>query len=167
MFDGCEIDGVRIRDIAGTPGPKGDKGDTGDQGTPGAQGGPSPMTVKVFDTVTLTNSPATVREILGSTAYRVKLDLTGFTQYRATMWVATQGVSAGDVHFEGSADGTNFGDLDAAATEISVYGTGSKDTGWKTIQVAYRADNVFIRMMEKDGDGVSDPIIRQVLLMFK
>jgi hypothetical protein len=83
------------------------------------------------------------------------------------MRVATQGVAAGVVHLEASTDGTNFADLDAAGTTMSLYGVGGKDTGWKDLQAAYRADNITIRMMESGGDGTADPVIRQVLLMFK
>jgi hypothetical protein len=126
-----------------------------------------PMMVKLFDTITLTNSPATVREILNSATYRVKLDLTGFSQYRFIFWLATQGTAGADLHLEGSADGTNFADLDAAASELSMYGVGSKDTGWKDIAANFKADNIFIRIMEKDGDGAADPVIRQVFVMFK
>ncbi len=126
-----------------------------------------PMVVKMFDTLTMTNSPSSAREILNSATYRLLIDLAGFTQYRCTMRVATQGVAAGVVHLEGSTDGTNFADLDAAGTTLSVYGVGPKDTGWLTLAAGYRANNVTLRMMESGGDGAADPIIRQVILMFK
>lgn len=141
---GCEIDGVSVGSIT-----------------------PKPTMVNMFNTLTLTNSPVAVREILNSATYRMKLNLTGYTQYRCTLWVAVTGNTGADVHFEASTDGTNFADLDAAGTEIAIQPVGSRDTGWLTIQEAYRTDNVFIRMMEKDGNAALDPIIRQVVLMFR
>jgi len=151
----------------GAAGAQGEPGPQGIQGIQGVAGSTGPFAVSLFTTLTLTNSPSSVREILNSATYRLLLDLAGYTQYRCTMRVATQGVAAGVVHFEASTDGTNFADLDAAGTTMSLYGVGQKDTGWRDMQAAYCANNITIRMMESGGDGAADPIIRQVVLMFK
>lgn len=131
-------------------------------------GGSSMLVVPFTDTITLTNSPLAVREILGQTSWRLKLDLGAFTQYRIVMNVQTAGAVNADVALQGSTDGTNFGALDGSAgPEIAIGTTGAKDSGWVTLAAAYRGANIFIRMREKDGDGVLDPILRQVLIMFK
>lgn len=123
--------------------------------------------IMFMNTITLTNSPLAVREIAGSTSWRVKLDLDAFTMFRAVMNVATAGAAGADVHFEGSTDGTNFTDLNGAGgPEIAINSTGAKDTGWAVLAPALRAENVYVRMMEKDGDGVADPVLRQVYIMF-
>jgi hypothetical protein len=126
------------------------------------------LVVSFSDTITLTNSPANVREILNVTSYRLKLDLSSFTQFRVVLNVQTAGAAGADVHFEGSADGTNWYDLDNnGGPEIAINPAGAKDTGWQTLYATLRADNVLVRMMEKDGNGSTDPILRQVLVMFK
>jgi hypothetical protein len=126
------------------------------------------IVIPFTDTITLTNSPLAVREILAQTSWRLKIDLTGFQYYRVNLNVQTAGAANSDVHFEGSLDGTAWLDLDASGvTEIALSPTGAKDTGWKLLRSAYRVNSVFIRMMEKDGDGVLDPILRQILLSFK
>jgi hypothetical protein len=79
----------------------------------------------------------------------------------------TAGAATGVVKFQGSTDGTNFGDLDASGTTLTLNPVGEKNTGWLTLAEAYRADNVRIRMIESGGDGAADPLIRQVLVLFK
>jgi hypothetical protein len=126
------------------------------------------MTVPFADTLTLTNSPANEREILNVTSYRLKLDLANFTRFRAVLNVQTAGAANADVHFEGGTDGTNFADMGAdGGPEIALAPTGAKDTGWVSLRESLRTNSVFVRMREKDGDGAADPIIRQILLMFK
>ena len=120
--------------------------------------------VSFTDTITLTNSPLAVREILAQTSWRLKLDLSGASRIRVTLNVQTIGATNSDVHLEGSVDGSNWIDL---SPEIAIGTTGSKDTGWSVIPAALRVDNVLVRMMEKDGDGVADPILRQVLIHVK
>lgn len=140
MQDGCEIDGIRVKNT----GPR--------------------IVVSFSDTITLTNSPAVEREVLNVTSYRLKLDLSPFVSCRAVLNVQTAGAANADVHFEGSADGSNWYDM---TPEIAINPTGAKDTGWQELNAILRADNVLVRMREKDGDGALDPILRQVLLMFK
>jgi hypothetical protein len=165
--DGQDTSVVRPSDwnaehvIDGIVGGKGEKGDTG-------PAGPTLMTVSFSDTLTLTNSPANEREILGLTSYRLKLDLANFTYFRAVLNVQTKGATNADVHFEGGTDGTNFADMGAdGGPEIAIGATGAQDTGWVSLRASLRANSVFIRMQEKDGDGTADPVVRQILLMFK
>ena len=100
--------------------------------------------------------------------YRLLLDLTGFTQYRATLRVATQGAVNSDLRFQGSTDDVTFANLDGSTgPEIAIGSVGEKNTGWVTLAAPYRTNNVRIRVMGKDGDGVADPVVRQVMLHFK
>lgn len=124
--------------------------------------------VSFANTITLTNSPLADREILGVTSYRLKLDLSGMSQFRCTLNVQTAGVANADVRFQGAVNGGAFSNLDGSnGPEIAIASTGAKDTGWLTLAPAFRAENVSIRMMEKDGDGAADPVLRQVILMFR
>ena len=145
-------------------------GATGPQGPAGADGAPGPTYLAVpfySGTLTLTNMPLADTE-LPATHYRLMLDLTNFTQYRATLRCATQGASGSDLRFQGSTDDTNFGNLDGSAgPEIVLTATGEKDTGWVTLDPAYRTTSVRIRCMGKDGNGTADPVVRQIMLHFK
>lgn len=154
----------------GAQGPQGIQGIQGEQGPQGVQGpaGNTYLAVPFYSgTVTLTNMPLADTE-LPATNYRLKLDLTGFTQFRVTARVATQGTANSDIRFQGSTDDSSFGNLDGSAgPEIALFGTGEKDTGWQTLSASYRATNIRIRMMGKDGDGAIDPVLRQAMLHFK
>lgn len=139
-------------------------GATGPAGPPGNTYLAVPF---ISGTVTLTNMSLADTE-LPAVNYRIKLDLTGFTQFRATARVQTQGSANSDIRFQGSLDNSSFGNLDGSAgPEIAMFGTGEKDTGWQSLSATYRANDVRIRMMGKDGDGAADPVLRQVTLHFK
>jgi hypothetical protein len=154
----------------GPQGPAGEQGEQGIQGVQGIQGpaGSAYVSVPFFSgTVTLTNMALADTE-LPAVQYRLKLDLTGFTQFRATCRVATQGATNSDIRFQGSLDDSSYSNLDGGAgPEIALFGTGEKDTGWVTLAAGFRAANVRVRMMGKDGDGTADPVVRQIVLHFK
>ena len=153
--------------IQGEAGPAGPKGDTGSTGQAGPAGNTYLALPFYSGTVTLTNMTLADAEI-PATQYRLKLDLIGFTQYRATCRVATQGSTNSDIRFQGSTDDSSFSNLDGGAgPELALFGTGEKDTGWVTLAVGFRASNIRIRMMGKDGDGAADPVVRQIVLHFK
>lgn len=128
--------------------------------------------VKVFipfqpGTVTLTNMALADAE-LPTTNYRVKCDLLGFTQFRVTFRVATAGATNSDLRFQYSLNDSAFTNLDGTnGPEVAINTTGQKDTGWVSLHAAARVNDVYIRMMGKDGDGAADPVIRQVIIHFK
>lgn len=171
-----DVGGEWVEGAAGPQGEIGPAGPAGEDGSDGAQGpqgiqGPAGNTYLAVPflsgTVTLTNMALADTE-LPATHYRLKLDLTGFTQYRATMRVATQGSTNSDVRFQGSTNDSVFGNLDGGSgPEVALFGTGEKDSGWQPLSVAYRAADIRIRMMGKDGDGAADPVVRQIVLHFK
>jgi len=148
--------------VQGSPGPAGNDGANGTNGVS--------RIVAPFlpGTTTFTNMPLADTE-LPAANYRVLLDLTGCTEYRASLRVATVGSVNADVRFQGSLDDSVFGNLDGSTgPEIgSLNSLGQKTTGWVTLAAQYRADNVRIRMMGKDGDGALDPVLRQITLQFR
>jgi hypothetical protein len=150
--------------IQGAEGPEGPAGETG----PAGPAGNTYLAVPFLSgTFTLTNMALADTE-LPAVNYRLKLDLTGFTQFRATCRVATQGATNSDIRFQGSLDDSSYSNLDGGAgPELALFGTGEKDTGWVTLAVGFRAANVRVRMMGKDGDGTADPVVRQIVLHFK
>jgi len=150
---------------------KGDKSYYLDNGVLRSAGGDASariLTIPFYSgTVTLTNMAAADSE-LPTTQYRLLLDLLGFTQFRATMRVATAGSTNSDLRFQYSLNDSVFTNLDGSAgPELPIATTGSKDTGWVGINSLARVNNVYIRMMGKEGDGVADPVLRQIMLHFK
>ena len=122
----------------------------------------------MFNTITLTNTPAGDREAGNVTSYRLFLDLTGFSQIRCTLRVQTAGYSGCDIRLQGSLNDSSFSNLDGSnGPEIAIDSTGLKDSGWVTLNPIFRRENVSIRLVAKDGDGTADPIIRQVIIMFR
>ena len=120
----------------------------------------------LISTTTLTNMLAADTE-LPATQYRLKLDLLPYGSYRTTFRVATQGTTNAKLRFQYSSDDSSYADLDAAVTNVSVYGTGQKDSGWLNMAAGAKISNCYIRMMGCSGDGVADPVVRQVHLHFK
>lgn len=167
----CLAEGTTWRKVTGAwqewTGEVGPQGPPGEDGSDGAPGNTYLAVPFLSGTVTLTNMALADTE-LPATHYRLKLDLTGFTQFRVTARVATQGSANSDIRFQGSTDDSSFGSLDGSnGPELALFGVGEKDTGWQPLAVAYRAANIRIRMMGKDGDGAADPVVRQVVLHFK
>lgn len=118
-------------------------------------------------TLTLTNMTLADAE-LPTTQYRVKCDLAGFSQFRVTFRVATVGSANSDLRFQYSLNDTAFTNLDGSnGPEIQINTLGQKDTGWILLNAAARVNDVYIRMMGKDGDGAADPVVRQIIMHFK
>jgi hypothetical protein len=118
-------------------------------------------------TNTLTNMLLADTE-LPATHWRQKLDLTGFTQFRITCRVATQGTANSDIRVQYSTDDSSFANLDGSGgPEIALFGAGQKDTGWVALAAGAIGDNRWLRVMGKDGDGAADPVVRQLQIAFR
>ena len=155
----------------GAQGPQGIQGIQGPAGADGAQGpagASSPLCLPIVaGTVTLTNQAAADTE-LPATFYRVKVDLAGYTEFRVVAQAAVIGASGADLRLQGSTDNSTFGNLDGASgPEIDLTATGEKDSGWVSLAAAYRADNIRLRMIGKQGNSTADPVIRQLFVYFK
>src|SRR3990167_7760032 len=147
-----------IQGVQGIQGIQGIQGPQGPAGNDGANGFNGYLIIPFFSgSTTLTNQPVADTE-LPATQYRLELDLTGYTQYRATCRVGVAGNAGSDIRFQGSIDDSSFGNLDGSAgPELVIASTGEKDTGWVTLSATYRVNNVRIRMMGKDGNAAADP----------
>lgn len=118
--------------------------------------------------VTWTNMPAAVTEFLGAATDRQKLDLSNSTEYRIVVYQQVAGLAGADLNVQYSLDGSSFSAADTTgAGELDVgTGTGIKYGSWATL-VAGATDDVWIRVVGKQGDGVVDPQFRQVKIQFK
>lgn len=152
----------------GAAGAQGVQGVQGPQGIQGPAGPASPLCVPfVSGTVTLTNQAVADTE-LPATQWRVKVDLAGYTEFRVVARVATVGVSGADLRLQGSTDDSAFANLDGSAgPEIDLTAAGEKDSGWVSLSATYRANNVRIRMIGKQGNATADPVVRQMIVYFR
>lgn len=114
-------------------------------------------------TTTLTSQPTADTE-LPAVNYRLLLDLAAYTQVRASLRVATIGASTADLRFQYAT--TDAGTYANLTPELSLAALGEVNTGWQSLPVAARANDIRIRMMGKEGTTLS-PVVRQVILQFK
>jgi len=122
----------------------------------------------------LTNSPLAERIVLAQPTRMCKLcPLTGFTQVRM---VGVQSVTSTSgstpkitLKYKTGAYSATLGDYGAigeASVELSLTGTGAKDTGWINLVSGAKAD-VWVTLTEKGGDGALDPAFGHLTVYFK
>jgi hypothetical protein len=114
------------------------------------------------------NMPAATTELFGNTARRTKLDLTYATHYRIVVDQVTAGFSTADFNLQYSTDNVTYAAADtAAAGEVAVgAGTGLKVGSWAALVTGAKAD-IYLRIVGKQGDGIVDPVWRQIRVQFK
>lgn len=118
-------------------------------------------------TTTLSNLPLADTE-LPATQYRLLLDLITFTQVRVTMRVSVAGTTDSILRFQYAlTDGGEYIDISDSYIGTAINTIGEKDSGWVDLNLGARVNDVRIRMMGKGGNGVTDPVIRQVVLHFR
>ncbi len=118
--------------------------------------------------VTWTNMPAAVTEFPGATTARFKVDLSGVEQFRIVVYQQVAGFAGADFNLQYSLNNSTFQAADTgAAGELDVgTGTGVKVGAWASLVDAARQD-VWLRLVGKQGDGVVDPQWRQVAVQFR
>lgn len=118
--------------------------------------------------VTWTNMPAAVTEFLGAATARFKVDLSGVEQFRIVVLQQVAGFAGADLNLQYSLNNSTFQAADTGgAGELDVgTGTGVKVGAWASLVDAARQD-VWLRLVGKQGDGVVDPQWRQVAVQFR
>jgi hypothetical protein len=118
--------------------------------------------------LTWTNMPLATTEFIGNAYNRQKVDLHNVTHYRLVVNQAVAGYAGADINLQYSTNGTTWQSADTAgAGELDVgTGTGVKVSAWATL-VSGARDDVWIRLVGKDGNGVVDPQFRQVVVQLK
>jgi len=105
-----------------------------------------------------TNMPLADTELLSATVERVLVDLRHFSEFRFTVNVVVAGPAGADLRVESSLDQVTWASLDGlSGPEVAIDATGINDSGWTAIAKGLDVDNVFLRVMGKDGDGALDP----------
>ena len=119
-------------------------------------------------TATWSNMPAATTELFGNTSRRIKIDLTYATHYRIVVDQVTAGVAGADFNLQYSSDNVTYAAADtAAAGEVDVgTGTGLKIGAWADVVSGVQND-VYLRIVGKQGNGTADPVFRQIRVQFK
>jgi hypothetical protein len=124
------------------------------------------VSVLLASPVTWTNMPLADTEF--SNLPRDKLDLSGYTQARLIVRLTVAGASGADLRAQYSLNQSSWANLDGAnGPELSVDSAGTLDSGWFVLDANARVNDVFLRIMGKDGNGTADPQFRNILLRFK
>ena len=122
----------------------------------------------------LTNSPLAERIVLGQPTRMCKMvPLGGKTQVRMVGVLVTQSTSANSPKVtlkyktgDYSATLGNYSAIGTSSVELSLAGTGQKDTGWINLVAGAKAD-VWVTLTEQGGDGALDPAFGHLQVYFK
>lgn len=126
--------------------------------------------------VNWTLSNATLAERLaGNTSRSIfMLDLEGYTQVRlranqqVTSASANTPILRAKYYTSWTTTAANFIQLGKAQqVEISLTGTGYRDTGWIELADAVRTNGICIAFLESGGDGVADPAFGATDILFR
>lgn len=119
-----------------------------------------------------TNMPSAVTELYGVAArFRMKLDLTNYTQCRLICAVSTAGASTAEIRIQYSTNG----DTQSAWSYMNTVGdgpktvvgtTGGKASAWTNIVAGAQTDTWF-RVVGINGDAALDPIFGTIALQVR
>ena len=159
--------------VAGAAGPPGATGAAGTTGPAGASAA-TPETLPLlsdnfasFGSPSWTNQPAALTELFGTTAARLKADLTAATQVRLLSNVVQAGAATAAIRLQYSTDQSSWNYLDGAAgPSVSISTTGLKVSSWISPAAGANAD-VFIRPVGINGDATADPSLSSILLQVR
>lgn len=122
----------------------------------------------------LTNAALAERLTLGSSRNIFMVDLMGYSQvrFRANQQVtsasANTPVLRAKYYTEFTTTASNFLQLgQSQQVEISLTGTGFRDTGWIDLATGARIDGCCIGFLESGGDAVADPALGYTDILFR
>jgi hypothetical protein len=123
---------------------------------------------------TLTNATQAERLAGNSSRSIFMLDLEGYTQvrFRANQQVTSASVNTpvlrAKYYTSYTTTAANFIQLGKTQeVEISLTGTGYRDTGWVELAMAARTSGICIGFTEAGGDGVADPALGATDILFR
>jgi len=123
--------------------------------------------------MTWTNMPSAVTFLFGLSSIVEKTDLSVFTQVRLTVNKAgTSGASGSALRLRYltsfSVTATDYLDMTTVGSpQVAINTTNTMlDSGWQTLIPAARAD-VFLAVVGSGGNGVTDPVLGEVVADFK
>jgi hypothetical protein len=120
-----------------------------------------------FGNPSWTNQPAGLTELFGTTAGRLKVDITASTQVRLLSNVETAGAATAAIRVQYSTDQASWNYLDGGSgPSVGINTTGLKVSGWVSLAAGAKAD-VFLRVVGINGDATADPGFSSIILQVK
>lgn len=122
--------------------------------------------------ITLTNQSIALLYFANDSDFRTKMDLSSFTEVRLISHVLAAGFTGAfhEVRYATSFESSQGSYLTLGDTAVRiVHDTGNviEDTGWINLVAGAKLDNTFLALVMDDGDGIEDPVVRQVMMYLK
>jgi parallel beta-helix repeat protein len=139
-------------------------------GTGGGGGAPDVAETVTFfaaSSVTWTDMPAALTELLGNTRQRTKVDLTNITEARLIVNLPTAGAATAEMRLQYSTDQSTWNYLDSGTgPSVSLAANGLQVSSFVTLVAGAKSD-VFLRVVGINGDGAADPILGTIYAQFQ
>lgn len=128
------------------------------------------QSVYMVHTFTWTNMPLAAT-VFGGASFQIKalVDLRGMTQYRILAGMRAAGAAGADLDVEYSTDDATYNDMELSGTggEVAIGSAAFNVGAWTDMAVAAQANEIYLRIIGKDGDGVVDPTFDIVIIQFR
>jgi len=155
-------------------------GDSVELSSTGADSGTGDVTIHVIPqvitmvgaSITWSNMPSALTELMGSGRlyYRTKADLSHATKARIVVRVTTAGANGfppASLAGQYSLNESTWYYLDGSSGPyVSIGSTGTIVSSWITL-TGNAQDDVYLRIVGKDGNGTADPVFGLITLQFK
>jgi len=116
---------------------------------------------------TWVSMPVALTELLGSTRYRTKYDLTNATQARIVVNVLTAGAAGAAICAQYSTDQVTWAYVDGGTEPCAtINATGVRTSAFVNLAAAAKAD-VFLRIVGRSGNGALGPVFGQISIQIK
>jgi len=114
-----------------------------------------------------TNMPAALTEFREVTVQRTKVDLTNYKSARLIVNVDTAGFAGASLRLQYSLNEADWSYLDGATgPDCDISATGVEESTWVTLEAAAK-DDVYLRLVGINGDGIEDPKFGSITAQFK
>jgi len=114
--------------------------------------------------ITWTNMPAALTELLGLVHRRARLTLVDVDTVRLVCRVSTAGVAAAVLRAEYSLNESTWSTL---TTDLSLAAVGTVASTWAALPAGAQGQDVIVRIVGVNGDGVADPVIGNLGLEYR
>jgi hypothetical protein len=114
--------------------------------------------------VTWTNMPAALTELFGLVHRRQRLTLVDVDAVRLVGRVSTAGAAAAVLRAEYSLNESTWATL---TSDLSLAAVGTVASTWSALPAGAKGQDVIVRIVGVNGDGVADPVIGNLALEYR